>query len=274
MTTPPNSFGYAWFDALVADRLRAEPASLLSGTYRTESAASAAILAVTGDPAARYPRARRGEVGLAEGWAVADAITRVIDDDASRTDKRPVIMVIDVPSQAYGYIEELAGIHQSLAAAANALASARLAGHPTIGVIVGQAVSGAFLAIGLQAGRLLALDHDGVVVQVMSKTATARITRRTVDELDATAELVPATAYDIRSFARLGALHALLSVEDPSSPSVDDVRVVRAAIDTAIDDLRVTGDRTLRTRLTSDAARDQRAGSTLVRERIDAQWTL
>lgn len=40
------------------------------------------------------------------------------------------------------------GIHRALAGAAAAYANARLAGHPVIGLIVGKAMSGAFLAHG------------------------------------------------------------------------------------------------------------------------------
>lgn len=272
MTTRPKSFGYAWFDALATSVDHDAPAGLRIGDYRWGADRRATVLAVVPDPTSRFPRARDGEVGLVEGWAFAEAVTTAIDADRAQAHKRPIVVVIDVPSQAYGYVEELAGIHQSLAAATNALATARLSGHPTVGIIVGQAVSGAFLAIGLQAGRLLALDHDGVVVQVMSKPAAARITRRSIAELDAAAALVPATAYDIASFTRLGAVHELLPVEQPDAPTADDVARVRTAIDAAVEELRRTGDRTLRSRLDSAPARHQRAASILVRDKVDEQW--
>lgn len=92
--------------------------------------------------------------------------------------------MVDVPSQAYGYREELIGVHQALAAAIDAYAAAREAGHPVVALMVGKAVSGASLAHGLQANRLIALDDDGVQVHVMSKQSAARITRRTIAELD------------------------------------------------------------------------------------------
>lgn len=52
--------------------------------------------------------------------------------------------MIDVPSQAYGYNEELIGIHVALANSAAAYAKLRQAGHPVIGLIAGNAISGAF----------------------------------------------------------------------------------------------------------------------------------
>lgn len=273
MNNHPNSFSFAWFNALSTVSGGEPPIPQERSVARGDYGEDAILLAVIADPTARYPRARHGEVGLAEGWAFADAVMRVVDDDAARAHKRAIIIVIDVPGQAYGYVEELAGIHQSLAAAANALATARLAGHPTVGLVVGHAVSGAFLAVGLQAGRLIAIDHDGVVVQVMSRRAAARITRRTIEEIDEAAKLVPATAHDVTSFARLGALHRLLRIDDPRSPAAAEVSQVRDAIDAAVVDLRTSGDRSLHTRLTSVGARDQRSASILVRERIDQQWS-
>ncbi len=56
--------------------------------------------------------------------------------------RRPIIAVVDVPSQAYGRLEALLGISYSLAAAVDAYASARMEGHPVVGLIVGSAISG------------------------------------------------------------------------------------------------------------------------------------
>ncbi|MFP3693146.1 biotin-independent malonate decarboxylase subunit gamma, partial [Burkholderia sp. SIMBA_048] len=105
------------------------------------------------------------------GWEIARAVREVIDADAGREDhdKRAIVAVIDVASQAYGRREEAYGIHQALAGAADAYASARLAGHPVIGLIVGRAMSGAFLAHGYQANRLIALADSQVMVHAMGK---------------------------------------------------------------------------------------------------------
>ncbi|MDO7224617.1 biotin-independent malonate decarboxylase subunit gamma, partial [Acinetobacter baumannii] len=78
----------------------------------------------------RFPRARNGEVGLVEGWQLARAVRDVMTEDAGQEKKRAIVAVIDVASQAYGRREEAYGIHLALAAAADAYAAARLAGHP------------------------------------------------------------------------------------------------------------------------------------------------
>jgi malonate decarboxylase gamma subunit len=101
-----------------------------------------------------------------------------------------IIAIVDVQSQAYGRIEALLGINLALAAAVDAYATARLAGHPVVALIVGTALSGGLLAHGDQAHRLLALNDPKVVIHAMRKLSAARITLRTVEELDALGETV------------------------------------------------------------------------------------
>src|SRR5205814_8857701 len=124
--------------------------------------------------------------------------------------KRPLIAVVDVRSQAYGRIEELLGIHLSLAAAVDAYTAARMQGHPVVALIVGKAISGGFLAHGAEAQRVLALAADGVMIHAMPRESAARVTRRSVEELEALGKTVLPMAYDIRQVARLGLLHELI----------------------------------------------------------------
>jgi malonate decarboxylase beta subunit len=142
-----------------------------------------------------------------------------------------------------------------------------------VALVVGQAISGAFLAHGMQANRILALDDPGVAVQVMSKRSTARVTRRSVEELDKIAKEVPATAYDVASFARLGALHRLIEGIDADDPDVEDVETVRDALAEAISSARHEGPTDLSGRLASPEAHQHRSASLLVRERLAEAWS-
>src|SRR3546814_6301469 len=74
-------------------------------------------------------------------------------------------------------------------------------------------MSGAFLAHDYQANRLIALRDPGVMVHAMGKASAARVTLRSVEELETLAASVPPMAYDIDSFASLGLLWETLSVE-------------------------------------------------------------
>jgi malonate decarboxylase gamma subunit len=178
------------------------------------------FVAVVPDANNHFPRAAKGEVGLLEGWTLAKVVSETVAADANKAVKRPIVAVIDVPSQAYGRREEAFGIHQALAGAAAAYANARLAGHPVIGLIVGKAMSGAFLAHGYQANRLIAFNDKGVLIHAMGKESAARITLRTVEALEKLAATIPPMAYDISNYATLGLLSNLLDISNPDAPPI------------------------------------------------------
>ncbi len=230
----------------------------------------ARFLAVVPDAAGRFLRARAGEVGLEEGWALARHVRAVIEADAGGA-RRPIVAVVDVAGQAYGRREELLGIHLACAAAVDAYATARLEGHPVVALLVGRAMSGAFLAHGYQANRILALDDPGVLVHAMGKQAAARVTRRSLAELEQLGAEVLPMAYDVRSWARLGMLDRLIAGVDADAPSAGDVRRVRGELVAAVADAR-SGSRHLLRRLDSPGARATRGASIEARRRLVAQW--
>ena len=229
---------------------------------------TARYLAVLPDPDNRFTRARTGEIGLVEAWQLARAVQQVVLEDHSLAVKRPIVAVIDVASQAYGRREEAYGIHQALAGAAGAYAEARLAGHPVIGLIVGKAMSGAFLAHGYQANRLIALDDPHVMVHAMGKASAARITLRTVEALEALAASIAPMAYDIGNYATLGLLWQTLQVAQPDAPSAQDTAAVAASLRAALADIRADPLPDLSSRLGAP----HRQASAKVREVLGQQW--
>jgi biotin-independent malonate decarboxylase gamma subunit len=144
-------------------------------------------------------------------------VREAVDQDEKQR-KRPIVAIVDVKSQAYGRREETAAIFLVAAAAADAYASARMKGHPVIALVAGQAISGGFLTHGYQANRILAFDDGDVVIHAMHKEAAARITLRSVAELERLGHQILPMSYDIRDYAKLGLLHKLLHVQDPDNP--------------------------------------------------------
>jgi malonate decarboxylase gamma subunit len=267
----PSQRGRLWFEALTGG------AGAVASGLRSVCVADAPLggeaarfIAVVPDAQNRFPRARGGEVGIDEGWALALHVRQVIAGDSEGA-RRPIIAIVDVAGQAYGRREELLGIHLSCAAAVDAYASARLAGHPVISLLVGKAMSGAFLAHGYQANRIIALDSPQVMVQAMGKQSAARVTRRSVAELDLLGRTFAPMAYDIRSFAKLGLVYKLISGVDADAPRQTDVRRVQAELLLAVADTRA-GARGLAGRLASPEARELRAASIDVRRRLAEQW--
>lgn len=264
---PPATRGRVWLRAL-------------SGTATTEpvipsvlmaTTSDARYLAVVADPANRFYRAREGQVGVTESLALAQAVHDLVEADRDAEFKRAVVAVVDLPSQAYGRYEEMAGLHQAMAAATDAYHRARTTGHPVVAIVVGSALSGGFLTHGLQANRILALRDPGVEIHAMHRTAAARVTRRTVDGLDELAKTIPPMSYDVEDWAKLGFCDGLLDVSDADNPTEDDVHAVRIAVIDAVERAR-RGPADLSGRLDSEAAVITRRASRRVRETLVRQW--
>ncbi len=114
--------------------------------------------------------------------------------------------------------EEALGIHQAAGRSGGQLCASAAGRHPVIGLLVGKAMSGAFLAHGYQANRLIALRDPGVMVHAMGKASAARVTQRIVEDLERLAASIPPMAYDIDSYASLGLLWETLSVSQIEQP--------------------------------------------------------
>jgi malonate decarboxylase gamma subunit len=271
---PPASRSRTWLRALTGQ----------AGQYVSESTsvmfadaplgdAQARFIAVVPDPANRFPRARHGEVGLEQGWSLARLVRQTLDEPVGEDGlRRPLVAVVDVAGQAYGRREELMGIHLACAAAVNAYADARLAGHPVIALIVGHAMSGAFLAHGYQANRIVALDASEVLIHAMGKSAAARITRRTVEQLDELGSRIPPMSYNVRDYAKLGLLEELIEGVDADAPDGIAVERVQQVLVGTLASIRQSGTRDLSSRYASQAAHVTRAASIEVRKRLAEQW--
>src|ERR1700678_10625 len=271
MTEPTRVRGRAWFGALTGKTspMPGDPNSVLTADAQLGDEI-ARFLCVVPDPHARFPCARDGQVGLEEAYTLAARVREFVDQNQSSI-KRPIVAIVDVKSQAYGRREETAAIFLAAAAAADAYGSARMAGHPVISLVVGHAISGGFLMHGYQANRILAFDDEGVMIHAMHKAAAARVTLRSVAELEELAKKIAPMSYDIRDYAKLGLLYKLLHVENPEKPSAEDIRNVQNELVGAIANAR-SGPVDLRNRLESKGAQEMRKASLLVRSKLEAQW--
>ena len=259
--------GRAWFRALTGRDLPmdGDPGSVLTADAKLGED-TARFLCVVPNPQARFPCARRGEVGLEEAYTLAARVREVIGGE-----KRPIVAIVDLKSQAYGRREESAAIFLAAATAADAYASARMKGHPVITLVAGQAISGGFLTHGYQANCILAFDDSDVVIHAMHREAAARITLRSVADLDRLGHEIAPMSYDIHDYARLGLLHKMLHVEHPDKPTQTTVAQVQKELIDAIADAR-SGPRDLSNRLTSEGAREMRKAGLAARASMEEQW--
>jgi malonate decarboxylase gamma subunit len=266
--------GKAWFKALTGNDIpnNGDPHSVLTKTAAVGNE-SALFLCVVPDKDGRFPCVRDGQIGLEEAFTLATQVRAAIaeDRDKPREAKRPLIAIVDVKSQAYGRREETAGIFFAAAAAADAYASARMAGHPVISLVAGHAFSGGFLTHGYQANRILSFDDAGITIHAMHKEAAAKITRRSVAELEKLGHEIAPMSYDVRDYAKLGLLFKMLHADDPQHPTSNEIAEVKKAITEAIADAR-KGKLDLSNRWESDAANEMRKGTLVVRAALEAQW--
>jgi biotin-independent malonate decarboxylase gamma subunit len=138
-------------------------------------------------------------------------------------------------------------------------------------LIAGHAFSGGFLTHGYQANRILAFDDAGVTIHAMHEEAAARITRRSVADLELLGHEIAPMSYDIRDYAKLGLLHQLLHVNDPLKPTESEVVEVRKALTDAIADAR-TNALDLSNHWGSPAAKQARKAGIAARTLMEQQW--
>jgi biotin-independent malonate decarboxylase gamma subunit len=229
--------------------------SIASEPYRT--------ISVVMDPSNRFPRARSGELGLDEALAIEDAIHSAPRNAA-------IVAVVDLPGQAYGRREESAGLHVALASVVDAYCTERRNGRQIFALLVGKAISGGFLAHGMQAGWIGSLDDCGVEVHVMSAASVARVTRSNAEEVARIATVIPATARTIEAFEMFGAVDQLFFVNDPEKPNISELATVRFSIASARRD--GLGLRAPITRLLDPDAAESRRLAIDVRRRIADAW--
>jgi malonate decarboxylase gamma subunit len=106
------------------------------------------------------------------------------------------------------------------------------------------------------------------MVHAMGKAAAARVTLRSVEDLERLAADIPPMAYDIESFASLGLLWKLLEISNPEQPTASDLATVRQVLEAAHRDILDDANRDLRGRLGGV----NREASSRVREKLAAQW--
>ncbi|PIC77612.1 biotin-independent malonate decarboxylase subunit beta [Sporosarcina sp. P19] len=268
-----ESRGHIWFEKLTDNAPSISPTPSVLVADKEQDGKKVRYIAVVPNDESKFYRARNGEFGLEEAWTVAKYVREAIEEDADLDEKRVIVPIVDVPGQAFGYHEELFGIYLACAASVEAYAAARQNGHPLVTLIVGKAISGAFLSHGMQSNRILSFDDEAIQVHVMSKKSAALVTMRSVEELDEFAKTVPSMAYDVQSFYSLGAIHELLQDIDADQPSDEQVNKVKSSIEAATTDILQSKEDSLRVRLTSEkAVENGRKASIAVRDAIRSQW--
>ena len=131
-------------------------------------------------------------------------------------------------------MEEIAGMNKSTGGYQLALAEARKAGHPIVAMVIGRAISGAFLCHGLQADEILALSPEfGTMIHVMPLTSISRITKMDIERLEELAKVNPVFAPGVNFFYNLGGVKEIVNkvedMRDVVAKHVKEVQELKAA---------------------------------------------
>ncbi|MFC6645496.1 biotin-independent malonate decarboxylase subunit gamma [Granulicella cerasi] len=253
----------AWMECLAAETpARSAPcvqsAEVLLGSLRVRA------FAVVQDAANLSARARHGEMGVEQALQLSLAVRELVDSERSATQKTPLLAIVDTPGQALGRHEEAACISAACAASIAAYDTARRCGHLVVTLVVGGAFSGSFLAHGLQADAIFALQAEGVEMQAMRLRSIARITRQSVAKVQEIATRVTPMSYAIQDAARLGIIDALIEGVDADAPTQEQVQRVKQVLAEKIAALK-PGARSV-------AGNPLRVGTNAVVEAMRAQW--
>lgn len=172
----------------------------------------------------RFPTVAAGVIGIEEAYRMSLAVYNTIaaDKENDANNKRPIVLIVDTPGNSPSKIDEILGMNKATGAYQLALAEARQNGHPVVAVIVGRAISGAFLCHGLQADRILALSEKyGTMIHVMPLTSIARITKMDIEHLNELSVSNPVFASGASYFYKLGGIEEIIEDADNMGETIE-----------------------------------------------------
>lgn len=141
------------------------------------------------------------------GVELALAQARAILDTVTQRPGRPILLLIDTQGQQLRRQDEMLGINRAMAHLGCCIDFARRRGHPVLGLVYDQALSGGFITSGLMADACYALP--GAEIRVMRIPAMARITKIPEETLSALSASNPVFAPGAANYVSMGGVHAL-----------------------------------------------------------------
>ena len=186
----------------------------------------------------RFPVVYFGVIGMEEAYKMASAVYETIlsDQDKPVEQKRPLLLIVDTPGNGPGKVEEIFGMNKATGAYQLALAEARKKGHTVISMVIGRAISGAFLCHGLQGDHILALPKEyGTMIHVMPLSSISRITKMDIERLEELSKDNAVFAAGVDFFYRLGGIEEIVEspekMRDAVAAHMEQVRAIKAAGD-------------------------------------------
>jgi malonate decarboxylase gamma subunit len=141
------------------------------------------------------------------GVEIALAQARFILETVGRHPGRPILILVDTVGQRLRHRDEMLGINSYMAHLGKCVELARRQGHPVLGLVYDQALSGGFITSGLLADACYALPDS--TIRVMGLAAMARITKVPEERLTELAASNPVFAPGPENYLRMGGVRAI-----------------------------------------------------------------
>lgn len=125
---------------------------------------------------------------------------------------RAILMLVDTQGQRLSRRDELLGNAGYLSHLCKCLELARQRGHRLVSLVHGEAVSGGYLALGMNADRCYAMSD--AQIRVMALPAMSRITQIPLERLQELCRTSSIFGPGAENYLRLGALDGIWSMED------------------------------------------------------------
>lgn len=141
------------------------------------------------------------------GFALALRQARMVLDTIAAQPGRPILLLIDTQGQQLRRRDELLGINRAMAHLGCCIDHARRQGHPVIGLVYSQALSGGFITSGLIADACYALPD--AEIRVMGIPAMARVTKLPESLLAELSKANPVFAPGVENYVAMGGVRGL-----------------------------------------------------------------
>jgi malonate decarboxylase gamma subunit len=143
------------------------------------------------------------------GVEIALAQARFILETVREHPGRPILILVDTVGQRLRHRDEMLGINSYMAHLGKCVELARRQGHPVLGLVYDQALSGGFITSGLMADACYALPDS--TIRVMGLPAMARITKVPEERLTELAVSNPVFAPGPENYLRMGGVREIWS---------------------------------------------------------------
>lgn len=147
------------------------------------------------------------DFGIDEAMEMAKHVLAIL----KKQDKTPVLLMVDVDGQKLSMRDEWLGMYACFAHLLKCLHLARKQGIKLISLVYNQAIGGSFIAFGMMADKIYALEHAKLAVMWLE--GMAKVTKIDIDVLEKISNVSPVFAPGVENFKKLGGLHEVLKLD-------------------------------------------------------------